>query len=157
MSSSLSSARRYWKDVAAPTLQEFAEAPFDHRRAALASLVLHHAPEHCFVERVGAAKAQAAQRDYWAARDEVEFKVIHAVAVALKHGERSKDAYSLRQIHSRPPAECGVLECGWSEIGDTQGSVLAQAWPLDGTLIDLHAAILVVANQLATDFPELGL
>lgn len=152
-----SAARRYWTDIVVPTLREFAEAAYDQRRASFACLVLHHAPEHCFVERLGASEAQRAQTGYWAARGEPEFMAVHAVAVALKHGERSKDIYSLRQVHSRPPAECGLLECGWSELGDTQGSVLAQQSPTTADLVDLHAAIAFVVNQLSRDFPEFGI
>lgn len=156
MVSSLSSARRYWLDIAAPTLQDFADAAFNYRRAAFACLVLHHASEHAFVERLGAAEAPRAQTDYWKSRHEEEFKAVHAVAVALKHGERSRDAYSLRQIHSRPPALAGLAECGWSVAGDTNGSVLAQREPTGGDLVDLHAAVAFVTKRLATDFPELG-
>lgn len=157
MTSGPSSARRYWLEIAAPTLQEFADAPFDNRRAAFACLVLHHAPEHCLVERLGVAEGQRAQGSYWASRHEDEFKVVRAIAIALKHGERREDAYSLHQVYSRPPAVAGMLECGWSVVGDEDGSVLAQKEPAAGDLVDLHAAVAFVVNRLAADFPELGL
>jgi hypothetical protein len=78
------------------------------------------------------------------------------VAIALKHGERTKDAYSLQQVHSRFPAVCGIMQCGSSVVGDTDGSVLAQTEVLSHELVDLHGAVAVVAGELVKVFPEFG-
>lgn len=153
----MSNAAHFWATIASPTLAEFSANPADVRRAVLASVVVHHASEHAFVDRKGAEDAGEAQVRYWQQQSSPAFRIVAAAATAAKHGTRRRDAYSFAEIHRKPPAVAGEAECGLSELGDTVGSVMAQSDVGASDLIDLHQALEAVVAQLSADFPELSI
>jgi hypothetical protein len=134
--------------VDAPTyLEQFVEPPYSRRHAFLACVVTFHTID--YIKNPNMNKQNSCKKF----REESnEFAIVDRVANAFKHiksghdnGQRNQPLH-VKHVYSRPPARCGVMQCGLSRLLDTTGKVAL--WGEDNS--DLLPAVKEVAKFLRT-------
>lgn len=124
MTTALMTPRQYMGEIVLPTLREYEETTNSRRRAYLACIVVYHLVD--YLKKAGSPDPADVMRKSCSKA----WRVVHAVATAAKHGDND-DKRNLNPLKFwsgtddfRPPAVAGEFECGWSELGDVDGSIV---------------------------------
>ncbi|HCL65149.1 MAG TPA: hypothetical protein DIC56_09980 [Rhizobium sp.] len=136
--------KEYMKEILLPTLSEYEEDTQSRRRAYLACIVVYHLSD--YLKKAGAdnpAKKMCNQCT-------TAWNVVHAVAIGAKHRDNAENKNPLKFTAGsdayRPPARAGLLECGWSILGDHEGSIVIDASE-DNLMADVLQALRGVLRQ----------
>jgi hypothetical protein len=135
---------RYLEEIVGPTIREFEEHPFSVRHAFLACVATFHA-----VDYMAHPRRSRPLREQWRNQSSA-FARVDKVAHAFKHVTNGYDNSKLeaRSIVSRPPAIAGVMRCGLSVHGDTEGAVTFRDDPTVNILESVRDAFQFLNAQI---------
>ncbi len=112
---------RYLDEIVEPAIKNFEEYPTSRWRGFLACVATFHAIDYLAWPR----KRSSQLRKEFGKRS-ADFRIVDQVAHAFKHvvsGNRAKPDLRMGDVIPRPPAFCGVMIVGVSQLGDTRGGV----------------------------------
>lgn len=114
--------QQYMAEIVLPTVEDYVADTSSRRRAYLACIVTYHMED--YLKAAGVIDPHAAMM----ARCDGAWMVVKGVANGSKHrhGTKGKDqvVFLAGSDQYRPPAVAGELECGFSIIGDYEGSIV---------------------------------
>lgn len=114
--------KQYMAEMVLPTLEEYVAETSSRRRAYLACIVTYHMVD--YLKAAGIKDPEADMR----ANCEAAWRLVKGVANGSKHQQSTKQRNQMPFLAGsdqyRPPAVVGELECGFSELGDHEGSIM---------------------------------
>lgn len=113
-------APTYLEQIVDPTIADFEKYPHSRRHAFLACLVTFHTLDY-----IEYPKKTGSRRNDFRKESIAVDRVAHAFKHVKSGNDKNKHSRPLRvdHVYSRPPAKCGVMQCGASRLGDTTGGV----------------------------------
>ena len=150
----------YMDEILLPSLAAYEADTSSRRLAYLACITMFHLKD--FLEKAGVETPEVEMLKHC----EAAWNVVHAVAVGAKHADnldRPSKKNPIKFVAGtddyRPPAVAGLMECGWSECGDEEGSIVIPVVDEGDDNLALEADLLyslrTVLLQYRKQFPML--
>jgi len=117
--------KEYLEEIVLPTVADYERDTQSRRLAYLACIVTYHMAD--YLKKAGVEGLHRNMTD----KCDAAWSVVGAVANGAKHKDNHRSRQPLKFTAGtdqyRPPAVAGLLECGWSELGDDEGSIVVPA------------------------------
>lgn len=114
--------KEYLEEIVLPTVADYERDTQSRRLAYVACIVTYHMAD--YLKKAG---VESLHRDM-AENCDAAWSVVGAVANGAKHKDNHRSRQPFKFVAGtdqyRPPAAIGLLECGWSELGDEEGSIV---------------------------------
>ena len=140
--------QEYMTEIVLPTVLEFKANPRSRRHAYLASIVTFHLKD--YLSKAGELNIEKSMRDIC----EDSFNVVRSVCNGAKHKEADsshKIPFTSGDDWDRPPAYCGEMVCGLSQLGDVTGGREMGDW--DAKRRDIYFSLVAVLKAFCQCYP----